>query len=117
MTEELKPVPCGCGGEALANDYLDRDDCKVKHFVHCVKCGICSADYDTEAEAITAWNRAMGERKKGKWEVQPSTGDDRPFIWWKCSVCGQVIFSETERDRREFHAFCGRCGADMRGDR
>ena len=56
------------------------------------------------------------ERKKGKWEVQPSTGEDRPFIWWKCSECGHVIFSETERDRREFHAFCGRCGADMRGE-
>ena len=56
------------------------------------------------------------ERKKGKWEVQPSTGEDRPFIWWKCSECGHVIFSETERDRREFHAFCGRCGAEMRGE-
>lgn len=55
------------------------------------------------------------ERKTGTWEVQPSTGDDRPFIWWKCSVCGHVIFSETERDRKEFHAYCGRCGADMRG--
>jgi hypothetical protein len=57
------------------------------------------------------------ERKKGRWEVQPSTGEDRPFIWWKCSECGHVIFSETERDRKEFHAFCGRCGADMRGER
>ena len=55
------------------------------------------------------------ERKTGTWEAQPSTGDDRPFIWWKCSVCGHVIFSETERDRKEFHAYCGRCGADMRG--
>ena len=60
---------------------------------------------------------AEPERKTGRWEVQPSTGEDRPFIWWKCSECGHVIFSETERDRREFHAFCGRCGADMRGDR
>lgn len=56
---------------------------------------------------------AEPERKKGEWEVQPSTGDDRPFIWWKCSECGHVIYSETERDRREFHAFCGRCGAEM----
>ena len=56
---------------------------------------------------------AEPERKKGTWEVQPSTGEDRPYIWWKCSECGHVIFSETERDRREFHAFCGRCGAEM----
>ncbi len=59
---------------------------------------------------------AEPERKKGQWLVQPSTGDDRPNIWWKCSVCGHVVFSETERDRKEFHAFCGRCGADMRGE-
>ena len=60
MTDELKPVRCGCGGEAVANDYIDRLENKTEHFVHCVKCGICSADYDTKAEAIEAWNRAMG---------------------------------------------------------
>lgn len=67
-------------------------------------------------KAIRALPFVETERKKGYWEVQPSTGEDRPYIWWKCSECGHVIFSETERDSREFHAFCGRCGADMRGD-
>ena len=54
--------------------------------------------------------------RKGHWIVQPSNKEqgERDFIWWKCSECGQVIFSETEKDRKEFHAFCGRCGADMR---
>ena len=70
---------------------------------------------DTAYDIIENIPSAEPERKTGKWEVQPSTGEDRPFIWWKCSECGHVIFSETERDRREFHAFCGRCGADMRG--
>lgn len=64
-------------------------------------------------ECIKSLPSAEPEQKKGRWEVQPSTGGDRPFIWWKCSECGHVIFSETERDRKEFHAFCGRCGADM----
>ena len=72
-------------------------------------------EFDIE-DVLRKLPSAEPERKKGKWEVQPSTGDDRPFIWWKCSECGHVIFSETERDRREFHAFCGRCGADMRGE-
>ena len=67
-------------------------------------------------EAVESVPAVEPERKKGKWKVQPSLDGDRPFIWWKCSVCGQVIYSETERDRREFHAFCGRCGADMRGE-
>ena len=71
---------------------------------------------DTAYDIIENIPSAEPERKTGKWEVQPSTGEDRPFIWWKCSECGHVIFSETERDRREFHAFCGRCGADMRGE-
>lgn len=55
---------------------------------------------------------------KGEWIPQPSNKEqgERDFIWWKCSKCGQVIYSETEHDRREFHAFCGRCGADMRGE-
>ena len=113
MTDELKPVPCGCGGETR---FITIGKPAYSFRVMCKKCHCVTGFYDTEAEAITAWNRAMGERKKGKWKVQPSTGDDRPFIWWKCSVCGHVIFSETERDRREFHAFCGRCGAEMRGD-
>ena len=72
-------------------------------------CGIC-------IQKILDIPSAEPERKRGKWEVQPSTGEDRPFIWWKCSECGHVIFSETERDRREFHAFCGRCGAEMRSE-
>lgn len=53
------------------------------------------------------------QMKIGHWILQPSNKDqgERDFIWWKCSECGQVIFSENDRDRREFHAFCGRCGA------
>lgn len=56
------------------------------------------------------------EPRKGHWIGQPSNKEqgERDFIWWKCSECGQVIFSETLHDRLEFHAFCGRCGADMR---
>ena len=55
------------------------------------------------------------ELKMGHWIMQPSNKEqgERDFIWWKCSECGQVIYSETEKDRKEFHAFCGRCGAKM----
>jgi len=57
-------------------------------------------------------------KNKGEWIPQPSNKEqgERDFVWWKCSKCGQVIYSETEKDREEFHAFCGRCGADMRGE-
>lgn len=58
------------------------------------------------------------EPKTGYWILQPSNKEqgERDFIWWKCSECGQVIYSETEKDRQEHHAFCGRCGANM-GDK
>ena len=55
------------------------------------------------------------DRPRGEWIHSPN-GIDRDFIWWVCSECGHKIFSETEKDRREFHAYCGRCGADMRSE-
>ena len=55
----------------------------------------------------------MPKPKQGEWIHSPN-GIDRDFIWWKCSECGQVIYSETEEDRIEFHAYCGRCGAKMK---
>ena len=46
---------------------------------------------------------------------QPKIGywiekDDNLYV---CSECGQYIYSETEHDLLEFHAFCGRCGTKM----
>ena len=56
MNEELKPVRCGCGGEArvMQPSYTH---CRV---VMCPNCGIKTAYRSTESEAVTAWNRAMG---------------------------------------------------------
>ena len=104
------------------SDLIDRKIILAKFEDICEMCGkrdensgvMCRCCYLDDAISMTEdLPSAEPERKKGKWEVQPSTGEDRPFIWWKCSECGHVIFSETERDRREFHAFCGRCGAEM----
>lgn len=78
---QLKPVPCGCGGEAsLCYGFEHRNI----YAVECNKCGICTCDYDTASEAITAWNRAMS----GKDEIAIAKG------YWMatydglhCSVC------------------------------
>ena len=71
--------------------------------------------YDDVIKCIKGMPPITPQPKIGQWVLQPSNKDqdERDFIWWKCSECGQVIFSESERDRREFHAFCGRCGAKM----
>ena len=61
--EELKPVRCGCGGEAnitiLHWDIIEDYDAPT-YLVECENCEISTKNYDTEAEAIEAWNLAMG---------------------------------------------------------
>ena len=61
MSEELKPVNCRCGGEAqIGKKYLMGNLPDV--YVICGNCSIRTGEYYTEAEAIEAWNLAMGER-------------------------------------------------------
>ena len=64
---------------------------------------------------IEALQPITPQPKIGRWILQPSNKEqgERDFIWWKCSECGQVIYSETEQDRREYHSYCGRCGTKM----
>lgn len=74
QTEEVKPVRCGCGGEALISTWTGSNatvvnDCTT---VYCEKCGMQTRIYRTESEAIEAWNRAMGA--------------DRGFDEW-CTDC------------------------------
>ena len=58
MTEELKPVNCGCGGEA----QVDQTDGYDEYKVYCPKCFMSSGTFNTEAEAVTTWNRAMRDK-------------------------------------------------------
>lgn len=58
---ELKPVRCGCGGEAELKHYCySYGDDDQYYYVWCQRCDIQTKTYRTEAEAIEAWNRAMG---------------------------------------------------------
>ena len=107
MNKELKPVRCGCGGEPVVGHiektrYLPKD----RWYIGCPKCDICTGLYDTEAEVIEAWNRAMG-RKTGKWRFEPLNPDDA-----YCSQCNfHVYVLEADFDN---YNFCPNCGADMR---
>ena len=93
--------------------------------VRCEDCGVMTADYDTEAEAVEAWNRSMSgsaeeklkafwdgmsaemkeERKKGRWQWRK--GSD----CWECSECHAVLESD-DIVRHNFY-YCYHCGADM----
>ena len=60
MTDELKPVRCGCGEEPVVGhikktSYLPKD----RWYIGCPKCDICTGLYDTEAEVVEAWNTAV----------------------------------------------------------
>ena len=95
MSKELKPVRCGCGGEArIGKIYGDA------WTVECTECGIQSGCYDTEAEAITAWNRAMGERTA---KVETYT-DDQQETWSVCE-CGTDVWKS--------YNYCPECGAKL----
>jgi len=69
MSDELKPVRCGCGGEAkvVKHEYYM---CSPTYGVTCYKCGTATNQgFDTEAEAIEAWNTAMGTNTRKLLEV------------------------------------------------
>lgn len=57
-----KPVRCVCGGEAQV--FFPFTNNSV-YMIECKKYGICTNAYETEVEAITAWNRAMSGNETG----------------------------------------------------
>ena len=99
MTDKMKPVHCGCGGEAevLHPSYTH---CIV---VMCGKCGIKTPYMNSEAEAITAWNRAMGKRTAKVKTVE------KPNVY-KCSECGQYFHSTAWGSPV---MYCSRCGCRL----
>lgn len=124
MTDEMKPVRCGCGGEAkveCANGY-DPFAEKIKpnlwYGVICKKCKIQTKAYYTEAEAVTAWNRSMGNRmelqtvertakvvnqRKLSGEITIIIGDTDVG---ECGNCGKPVLKSMDR-------YCHECGARL----
>ena len=83
MTDELKPVRCGCGGKAM----LYVSPITTRWLLQCESCKIETTFYDSEAEAIKAWNRAMGEKPEMKWTpVTEALPNNEEYDW----VLGQI---------------------------
>lgn len=99
MTDELKPVRCGCGGEAEVRASCFKTDTDL-YLVQCKRCGTATLLKDTEAEAIQAWNRAMGERTA---KVKDAARDVNGCRWGRCAECGSLVFSH----------YCPVCGARL----
>ena len=57
---ELKTCPfCGSSAFCSEYDYELYNGCVVLHFVECNGCHVTTFEYDTEEEAIEAWNRRI----------------------------------------------------------
>lgn len=58
--DKLKPCPF-CGGEAKVEHEYYSNFTKINYCVSCFSCFSSTFDFDTEQEAIEAWNRRVGE--------------------------------------------------------
>lgn len=74
--------------------------------MHNLKQGyITTSEFDERIEPL---RHLCYGRPQGEWI-------DKGRNLWGCSNCGMEIYSESEKDRNEFHKWCSRCGAQMKG--
>ena len=101
--DELKPVRCGCGGEAKIgkNEWHYDTGTIEEYYVYCEECLTATGAYDTEAEAITAWNRAMGKIPVKVEVVTAKNGR----TWEQCSRCFNEVYYNLP--------YCPGCGARL----
>lgn len=115
MENEIKPVKCGCGGEAEV--YQDA----YNYFVACNNCGTQTVWYDTQEEAIETWNTAMGKpidfdrfdkdtNVPNKFATDTNVGDktakfkqDGEFL--RCGKCNHIVDSG--------YKYCPECGSRL----
>lgn len=65
MSDELKLLPCAhCGGEEIAGRAWDERLERELYHVTCTACHCRTRNYDTMADAATAWNRRDAARPR-----------------------------------------------------
>ena len=112
MSETLKPCPF-CGGDAKikCGEIVNRYNTAVyRHYhVECMSCGVDTRYFDTEADAIEAWNRAMGERTAKVIEHDASITDTDGYKYQRseylCGACKKKVLGGDE--------YCSHCGCRL----
>jgi len=101
---ELLPCPF-CGGEA---EILTAESMNGGYLfgIMCNDCRSRGDVYDTEAEAIEAWNTRAERTCKGIDTFEELSGTDCPA--WKCSECGELF--------EIYGHYCTNCGAKVVGE-
>ncbi|MBQ6508057.1 MAG: hypothetical protein IJI07_01165 [Flexilinea sp.] len=109
MESELKPVRCGCGGEVALVNYWSADYAQTVWYVRCKECDIASGDQFTEAEAVMAWNKAMGERTAKVIEHDASVTDTDGYKYQRseylCENCKKKVIDGDD--------YCPQCGCRL----
>ena len=100
MSQRNEPVNCGCGGEAKVYDCDKYDSFSMLYWVSCEKCDITTDSYDSEEEAIDAWNKAMGERTAKVHFISTKMG-----FSIRCGQCNRPVCAE--------ESYCPYCGARL----
>lgn len=105
----MKPVKCRCGGEA----YHDSASCwnpeqeewmpNFWHRVICKNCGTQTKAFYTEAEAVQAWNRAMGATDTNVENKTVKFKQDGKFL--RCGKCNRIVDSG--------YKYCPECGCKL----
>ena len=116
--DKLQPVKCGCGGEEHVVKYSVKDWDLNKwvpaFYVQCKKCGIKTIDYPTGAEAVQAWNLAMGDFSKtiiqkidSVTPVKCEYGDEK-VIFASGYICPNCYTHVIKKDK-----YCHECGMKL----
>ena len=107
MSEELKPVRCGCGGEAHYEAYENYNfGSYIAHIMICDKCGMRTAEWPSEAEAIMAWNRAMSKQA-------PLAKVNEIATRSYCGECGERLDDYDDICGEPPIKYCPMCGARL----
>lgn len=118
---KMKPVRCGCGGEAFVsiNGFIE-------YHVVCASCGLRTDWFRSKDKAITAWNRAMSGSTEKSSKVERTakalsrkldaavefkeggiifTYDKGTSILHECESCGTFV--------KPGEIYCHNCGARL----
>ena len=122
MSEELKPVKCGCGGEAEVDCLLQPDGFYMAG-CYCKKCGTKTIPFwDKEKAkaidyAVATWNRAIGTTEKSSTvertakviEHDASITDTDGYKYQRseylCGACKKKVLGGDE--------YCSHCGCRL----
>lgn len=105
MTDELKPVRCGCGGEAIILSFENLDN-SISVYVSCPKCHTSTVSFcgeQAKSNAIEVWNKAMGERTVKVEDTWKIAGYDEINAW--CPECEHRITRGC--------SYCPTCGVKL----